>query len=639
MPAALAAAQNAWDGAPPPTAAPGQDDETFLSLPELRKQYERYVTAKAEEIEEARVARRYYHHVQWTADQIETFRKRNQPVVTFPRVGRKIDGIVGISEQQRQDPKAYPRNPDGTEGADVATCVVRYVTERNEWATKKPQALRQALVDGIAGIEIRLVQGDEKDPDIELHPVQTDDFFYDPRSIRPNFTDARFMGLAKSLDIDEAIELFPDKADILKASNSTGGEFLINSDRKVNWNTTADKQVLMVEHWYKSHGQWCWAFYVGWTILDEGVSPFFDERVKTICRFEMFSAYVDQDGDRYGFVRPLKGMQDEINHRRSNALFRANTRRLIVDKGAVDDIAIARREWARPDGVIEKNPGQNITPDSTTQDIAAQFQFLEDAKNEMEAYANMNPAALAGGATNLSGRAVNLLQKPGLNELGPVLIAYRNWVIRVYRVIWNTAQRFWTSERWIRVTDDQKLEQFIQVNGMQTDQYGRPAMVNALGALDVDIILDEGPDVQNMMQDAWGVLSQMPPGAVPMDILLELMPIPENVKQAWRKKMESDPDAMMAKKLALHKVSGEIDNKAADTDLKKAQALSALGSAAHKGSIAHLDSAKIFSGGLQAISEPPPQAPQVPPQGAGMGNMPPMAPPAQQPVPGAVSPW
>lgn len=627
-----------------PSAGSGDEEADFLSLSTLRRQFETYASEKAEEIEEAKVARRYYNHVQWTAEQVEIFRKRRQPVVTFPRIGRKIDGIVGIAEQQRQDPKAYPRNPENAEGADVATCVVRYVTERNEWATKKPQALRQAMVDGIAGIELRLVQGDEEDPDIELEPVQTDDFFYDPRSIRPNFTDARFMGLAKQLDVDEAVELFPDKAEVLRSSSGASSEFLIDSDRKVHWHAT-NRQILLVEHWYKWKGKWRWAFYVGWDVLAQGVSPFLDERGKTICRFEMFSAYVDQDGDRYGLVRALKSMQDEINHRRGNALFRANAKRLIGEIGAVDDIEKTRREWARPDGVILKNKGYQLEPDGSTQaDLVAQFKFLEDARNEMEAYANVNPAALSGGNVNLSGRAVNLLQKPGIAELGPLLIGYRNWVIRVYRSIWNTAQRNWTAERWIRVTDDQKLEQFVRVNGLTLDQFGRPSLVNALGALDVDIVLDEGPDVQNMMQDAWGVLSQLPPGVVPPDILVQLMPIEGRIKDAWLAKMQPaapDPLVALAKQLELKKTAGEIDETNANAVLKHAQALSALGSAAHKGSEAHLDAADIFTNGLRTMNadnvavQPAPVAPAPPPPMP--AGLPPMAPPSVSP--GFMSPY
>ena len=50
------------------------------------------------------------------------------------------------------------------------------------------------------------------------------------------------------------------------------------------------------------------------------------------------------------------------------------------------------------------------------------------------------------------------------------------------------------AERWIRTTDNQGLAQFIQINGMEYDQYGNPTIINAIGSLNVDMDLDDGPD-------------------------------------------------------------------------------------------------------------------------------------------------
>jgi hypothetical protein len=55
----------------------------------------------------------------------------------------------------------------------------------------------------------KLREGDKGDPDIKLEIVYGDDFFYDPRSYRPDFHDARYLGMAKWVDEEECIELFP----------------------------------------------------------------------------------------------------------------------------------------------------------------------------------------------------------------------------------------------------------------------------------------------------------------------------------------------------------------------------------------------------------------------------------------------
>jgi hypothetical protein len=62
------------------------------------------------------------------------------------------------------------------------------------------------------------------------------------------------------------------------------------------------------------------------------------------------------------------------------------------------------------------------------------------------------------------------LQQAGMAELGPYILAFRGWKIRVYRAIWNAIQQHWKAERWIRVTDDDSA-QFVQINGLA----GRPA--------------------------------------------------------------------------------------------------------------------------------------------------------------------
>src|SRR5712671_1996184 len=120
-------------------------------------------------------------------------------------------------------------------------------------------------------------------------------------------------------------------------------------------------------------------------MLMQGVSPFKDEKGKTFPRFRMFSASVDHDGDRYGFIRNLKSPQDEINHRRSKALHALNTRRLITPKGALDDVETTRKEMARNDGVIEYNDLGTNKPEfddaRTFSDVKGQLDFLQEAKN------------------------------------------------------------------------------------------------------------------------------------------------------------------------------------------------------------------------------------------------------------------
>src|SRR5262245_31233032 len=91
-------------GSAGPAAAGGTDEKTsYWPLSKLRKCYTDYLFSKREEIDEQIDARRYYHGSQYTSEQIAALRKRRQPIMTFNRVNRKIDGVVGVLEQARQD--------------------------------------------------------------------------------------------------------------------------------------------------------------------------------------------------------------------------------------------------------------------------------------------------------------------------------------------------------------------------------------------------------------------------------------------------------------------------------------------------------------------------------------------------------
>jgi hypothetical protein len=516
-----------------------EDGTGFLSTPIMRRQYTDYIGAKILEIEEQKVSRHYYHGSQWTAEEIRILKKRRQPVVTYNRVNRKIDSIIGLVEKLRQDPKCYPRKPSNDGSAALATEAIRTVLDQIDWKTLDHDATERCSIEGISGIELKLVDRSPNDPDITADYIFGEDFYYDPRSRKPDFSDARYMGIAKFLDVEAAIELFPDKEEELRAGAEHGFDMTTHSDQEMKWVYTSEKRIRLCEHWYKHKGRWCWCFFVADLKLDEGVSPFLDENRKPMPRFIMFSAAVDHDGDRYGFVRNLKGPQDEVNQRRSKALHISNSRRIISEKGAVQDVEKSRTEWARADGWLEINPGfsDKIKVDeSATADLAAQMQFLNEAKNEIDSFANVNPALLAqGDPTEHSGVAIDLMQRAGLAELSKFLLTHRTWRMRVYRAIWAIVQQYWTSQRWLRITDDEKVIQFIQLNGVgidrnpQSPNFGKPVLVNALGEIDVEVILDEGPDVASTMQDAYEIIKGDP--TIPAIVKIEVSPIPAPQKQ------------------------------------------------------------------------------------------------------------
>lgn len=571
------------------SAAPVQAEAAPPDLKTLKTRYLDYLDQKKEEIGEQQKARRYFHGVQWTKDQVAALAKRKQPVVTYNRIGRKISALVGLLERQRMDPKGFARTPKHEQGAELATAVLRYICDQQDWASKSPLAGLNGGVDGIGGIELMLEQGDQGDIEIGFDVFDPAGFFYDPRSVKHDFSDARYMGVGKWADLEATIEMFPDMEQEIRASVDAGSELTSDPDSDQKWfiNGENGERIRLVDHWYIKGGEWHWCVYTGATVLAHGTSPFRNEKRKTICKYIAFSASVDHDGDRYGFARNMFSTQDEINQRRSKGLHGLNSRRIFIKKGSGEDVEQIRREMAKPDGVVEYYDEPPVADDGAKgQELQGQLAFLEDAKNEIENF-GFNPALIGQGVDKLSGKAMQIQQQAGYAELGLYLLAYKGWKLRVYRALWCAARDHWTGERWIRVTDDEGVAQFIGLNQVGIDpNTGMPALINAIGSLDVDIIIDEGPDTITMQQDtnetvrealqSVGPMLTPPIANAALKVIIETSGMPSTAKKEFREafKSQGEPDP-----LQMAGAQAELADKQAGAKLKEANAIKAIAEA------------------------------------------------------------
>jgi hypothetical protein len=570
-----------------PAAPDAEADEEGLDVDELRKQFTDYVTIKQGEILEARTALQYYHGDQWTREQLATLEARGQPAITFNRINRKIDGLVGVLEKLRGDPKAFGRIENNEAGAELATNCIRYALDLSRWSTQETEILRMGACTGIVVAELGLVQGDKADPDIDLAPVDATTFFYDPRSTRLDFSDCRYMGVSKLVTRDEFEELFPGRFDEALSSVDDSGETEFDLDRMYLWAQGRSK-LRLVEHWYRAKGEWRFAFYAGAELLRSGLSPFHDEMGKTIPRYDAFAVHVDGVGDHYGFVRNLIGPQDALNQHRSKSVHIMNTRQLVVNRRALGgdqpDIETLRREAARPDGVLlydgEKGDIEVTQP---AQEFLQQTQYYQDAKAEIDQF-GPNPAlaARSGPPADVSGRSLAMQQQSGIAELGPFLASWRGWKLRLYRKIWVAQQRSWTAERVLRVTGNQGVAHYVAINKVTVDPFGRPMLANAIGQVDVDILIDEGPDSVNVMGDVNDTLIALAHNNVPVPpaIIIKTSGLPQSQKQ----ELLQDLAQAQAPPNPLQQQAGElaIQKGIAETERMHAQAASARASAFHK---------------------------------------------------------
>lgn len=553
---------------------------------------------------EAKKHRRYYDG-KIDPELGRRLRARKQPDFVINRVRPGVEGMVGVVERGKTDPRAYPRTPQDEGSSEVATDTLRYVTDQNRWHQNKLKAFRNMLVEGVAAA---IIEVDER-LEVRIRRGRYESFFYDPYSREPDFSDASYMGFAEWQYQDDVVALYPEQRGIILsvvARGDTGDSQWADrpDDQTTMWADPRRKRLLVVEMYAKRGGTWMKCVFVGDATLEEGPSPYLDDDGQPMNPIEAMSAYVDDDNNRYGVVADMVGPQDEINTYRRKGAHLATFRQLqeTDPSSAGADPEEARREASRADGVIPS--GWNIVP--TSDKFSMDMNLLAEAKSEIERI-GPNPAILGRQGENQSGRAGLVRQQAGLTELAHLYGGLEDWELRVFRQVWSRVRQFWTEPKFIRVTDDENAVKFIQIN---KPVYGEPApvideltglpkydpftrqivmapqflgMENAVAEMGVDIIVDSTPDTANIQQEQFTELAKLAsiygPQEVPFDVVLKASGLPkkrELIEQLEaRKKQGSEPPPQVAAAMELEMASkqAEIGETQAKTEQAAANAL------------------------------------------------------------------
>ena len=504
--------------------------------------------------EKAERDRDYYDGKQWTEEEAAELRKRGQPVIALNVIRARVNYHLGIEKKQRRDPKAFGRGPEDQQAAEVATEALRYAMDRTDYHTERSRVWENIKVEGIGALEASIEPRPDGNSDIKWKQIPWDRFFYDPHSARGDFTDARYLGQVKWMDEEEVITDYPDGGVALEAALTAatdGGLGLGDTyEDRPRWQMWADpkrKRVRVVQVWYLMRGKWCWAEFCKGGILAAGPSPYVDDEGDTLCGIIAESCYIDRENARYGEVRDLIDPQDEVNKRRSKALHAVNTNVVITENGAIPDgdTEKARREANRPDGFIVVQPGRRFEIDRNTDLAQGQAMLLTQAMAHIMS-SGPNAALLGKGTEDQSGRAIQAQQQGGMIELGDGLDVLRRMDWRVYKFTWFALKQYWQAPMWIRVTEDPEAPTYVGINQPQMDPMtGQMQMHNQIAAADVDIIIEDAPDVPTLEGETFAaVMDVLSKGAPPpmMKVMLELHP---GLKSSVKKRMNTFIDEMM----------------------------------------------------------------------------------------------
>lgn len=339
----------------------------------------------------------FYDGLQWKDDDISEMVERGQAPLVYNIIKQSIDWIIGTERRTRVDFQVYPRGGEDQQGAETKTALLKYNSDVNRVPFHRSRAFKESVVSGVGWLEDG-ARNDETDEVTYSRSESWRNVWYDHLAREPDLSDARYLFRQRWVDLDVALAMFPDRADVLRsaaiAHNLFGNdddEFFYSSyyterddqgrvksvynhfsDDTFNTNERRSR-VRLIECWYRVPAN---------VQIMRGAEPFngldyddsnpmmnrarqeeiistFDAVVMRVrlcimtddaLLFEGPTPYRHQkfpmtpvwgyrrgrDGTPYGAVRNARDPQEDLNKRLSKALHILSTRRVVADEDAVD---------------------------------------------------------------------------------------------------------------------------------------------------------------------------------------------------------------------------------------------------------------------------------------------------------------
>ena len=519
---------------------------------------------------------KFYDGDQLSTDEKQALAARGQPEVVINRIAPRVDSVIGDFLSRRVMMRARDRGTGDFEKARYITEALRYVEDQNRFDEQEALTVKNLCIGGQGWYKIHLefdflepevkishrsyndIILDRRWRRIDMKDakrlwehvwVEIDDLI----ELYPDFKQ----------EIESSVEMVGEGF----TGPSHPGQTWTGDDYAISDNVSADtndlevfldkgrKRIRLINVWERVQKRIEFAFHPG---LDGGVveltkmdkqeisdfhAIYKGAQVFTRYRWELNSGIFiankileetldvrphDSDGKfpfaralgkvehetnlPYGMVKQYIDAQKEYNKRRSKLLHKTNTNQIIMEEGAVIDVERARKEAAKPDGVLVVKPGKRfeINNDDPNQTDVFMLQLssgeIEEVGVAKEFMGNENKV--------MSGSAIEKRQIASDKMIRPFYAALRAARRDAFGIALEEMQQFWTSQKLVSITDDENAKGIVLNQRVENQMTGEVEIINNLRLGKYDIKIDEDIETPNVRNENFNQLVQLAPAIV-----------------------------------------------------------------------------------------------------------------------------
>lgn len=525
----------------------------------------------------------FYDGDQWDLADAAVLEERGQAPLVFNEVAPMVDWLIGTERRARVDWRVLPRTEDDVEMADVKSKVFKYVSDVNRSTFNRSRAFADAVKVGVGWVDSGVRNDPTKDI---LYDKYEDwrNVLWDSMAIEQDLSDARYLFRTRWVDEDVALAMYPERRSVLEravmrdqefsAQQWSEDEFYFQGYTSASHAGTASgsyigggrgtvdteprSRIRLIECQFRmpasvkvvTSGQFKGAFVEGWdTALMNAIGQAGGSIVDRVVmrmhvavmteghllalgpmpmRHNSFSLTPiwcyrrGRDRQPYGVVRRVRDLQMDLNKRASKALFLLSTNQVFAEKGAVDDINVAREEVNQPDGFIEYRAGKKLEVHRDSEMAAGQVQMMTLDAQAIQRNAGISNENLGRQTNASSGEAIKARQMQGSVVTTEPFDNLRLATQVQGEKLLSLMEQWYTEAKVIRLSGHKGQLDWVKINQPEVQPDGSVRYLNDITASMADFVVSEQDYSGTLRQVMFEAMNQMA-GRLPPEVALRVM--------------------------------------------------------------------------------------------------------------------
>lgn len=238
----------------------------------------------------------------------------------------------------------------------------------------------------------------------------------------------------------------------------------------------------------------------------------------------------DRDNQPYGPIRNMRDPQEDLNKRRSKALFILSTNKVVADDDATEDWDEVEEQVSLPNGIIKKRRGSEFEIHNDTSLAREHVALMEQDRQFLEQSSGVTEENRGEVTNAISGTAINLRQTQG-SVVTADLFDNLRFALQIHgEKKLSLIEQYYSEPKRIRIATPKGKTEFLDINNPVEGEQGLQ-VENDITASKADFVIDTTDFRESMRQSMFTTLMHLM-GQLDPQIQLQLMDLVVDLSDA-----------------------------------------------------------------------------------------------------------